>query len=221
MAVITVERNILEKNDQVAAQNRDQFKSLNIATFNLLSSPGSGKTTLLEKLLPDLKALHPAVIEGDLHTNRDADRIDALGVPVIQIVTKGGCHLDAMLIRNALQQMDLTTRQLLFIENVGNLVCPASYDLGEYKKVVIISTTEGDDKPIKYNTMFSKANLCIINKTDLLPYVEFDVEKAKQFAWQVNPELEFITASAKTGEGLEQIVSWLKQQVNQFTAGKN
>ncbi len=221
MAVITVERNILEKNDQVAAQNRDQFKLLEIPTFNLLSSPGSGKTTLLEKLLPELKALNPAVIEGDLHTNRDADRIDALGVPVIQIVTKGGCHLDAMLVRNALQQMDLTTRKLLFIENVGNLVCPASYDLGEFKKVVIISTTEGDDKPIKYNTMFSKADLCIINKTDLLPYVEFDIEKAKQFAWQVNPGLEFLTVSAKTGEGLELVVYWLKEQANQFIAGKN
>ncbi|HPG41215.1 MAG TPA: hydrogenase nickel incorporation protein HypB [bacterium] len=213
MPVITVERKILEKNDQLATQNRQLFAEKHITVFNLLSSPGSGKTTLLEKLLPMLAESRCGVVEGDLQTDRDAQRIAALNVPVVQIVTNGGCHLDAGLVRDALTNLDLDTIRLLFIENVGNLVCPAGYDLGEQKKIVIISTTEGDDKPLKYTTMFRAARVCIINKMDLLPWTDFNIETVKRNALQINPDLQFFTVSAKTGTGMQELSAWFKSQL--------
>ncbi len=218
MPVITVERKILEKNDQIALQNRQLFANKNITVFNLLSSPGSGKTTLLEKLLPMLTEYHCGVVEGDLQTDRDAQRIAALGVPVVQIVTNGGCHLDAALVRDALVNLDLTAIRLLFIENVGNLVCPAGYDLGEHKKIVIISTTEGDDKPLKYTTMFRAAQVCIINKTDLLPWTDFNMETLQNNARQINPDLQFFTICAKFGAGVPELAEWFKKQLLQVNA---
>jgi len=213
MPVITVERKILEKNDQIAAQNRQLFAEKHITVFNLLSSPGSGKTTLLEKLLPMLTDNRCGVVEGDLQTDRDAQRIAALDVPVVQIVTNGGCHLDASLVRDALTNLDLDTIRLLIIENVGNLVCPAGYDLGEQQKIVIISTTEGDDKPLKYTTVFRAARVCIINKVDLLPWTDFNIETVKKNALQINPDLRFFSVSAKTGAGMQELSAWFKSQL--------
>jgi hydrogenase nickel incorporation protein HypB len=212
MSVITVERKVLEKNDEVAEVLRHQFKKQNLTVLNLLSSPGSGKTSLLERTLGFFNGeIKTAVIEGDVQTDNDAQRIAKYDVPVGQIVTNGGCHLDAMLIRDALSNLDLNEAQLLFIENVGNLVCPASYDLGEDKKVVIISTTEGDDKPLKYPKMFRVADICILNKIDLLDYVDFDVETFHENASRINPNLKFFQTSAKTDAGIEAWINWLKQ----------
>ncbi len=211
MSVITVERKVLEKNDEVADDLRRGFKKKNITVLNLLSSPGSGKTTLLERTLEKLGDVKTAVIEGDVQTDNDAQRIAKYNVPVVQIVTNGGCHLDAMLVRDALSNLQLDEAKLLFIENVGNLVCPASYDLGEDKKVVIISTTEGDDKPLKYPKMFRVADVCVLNKIDLLDYVDFDVDVFLQNALRINPNLVFFHASAKTGAGIDEWIDWLKQ----------
>lgn len=214
MAVITVERKILQKNDEIAAQNRLMFKNANLFTLNLLSSPGSGKTTLLERTIEKLAhQLRVMVIEGDVQTDRDARRIARYDVPVAQIITNGACHLEAALVQDAVNQLELSEADLLIIENVGNLVCPASYDLGEDKKAVIVSTTEGDDKPLKYPKMFRVADVCVINKTDLLPYVEFDVHQLKENALNINPGLMFFTVSAKTGEGVDAWVEWLKNEV--------
>ncbi|MBN2412435.1 hydrogenase nickel incorporation protein HypB [candidate division KSB1 bacterium] len=213
MPVITVERKVLEKNDQIAAVNRKLFGERKITAFNLLSSPGSGKTTLLEKLLPQIKDIMCGVIEGDVQSDRDAQRINSLGIPVVQIVTNGGCHLDAGLVKDALANLDLTSIRLLFIENVGNLVCPANYDLGEKMKIVMMSTTEGDDKPLKYTPMFRTANVCIINKIDLLPHVEFNPDTARENALKINPELSFFSVSAKTGEGMNELADWIRTQV--------
>lgn len=203
MSVVTVERKILQKNDEIAAELRQLFKKNNLKTFNLLSSPGSGKTTLLERTIDHLKErIRIGVVEGDVQTDNDAQRIAAHDIPVVQIITNGGCHLDAPLVRDAITRLDLTAIDILFIENVGNLVCPASYDLGEDKKVVIVSTTEGDDKPLKYPKMFRVANACILNKMDLLPYVDFDPVSFRKNAQKINPELIFIDLSAKTGDGI-------------------
>lgn len=210
MSVITVERKILQKNDEIAAELRHMFKENNLTTFNLLSSPGSGKTTILERTIDLLKdKVRIGVVEGDVQTDNDAKRIAAHNVPVVQIVTNGGCHLDANLVKNAVSNLDLSAIDLLFIENVGNLVCPASYDLGEDSKIVIVSTTEGDDKPLKYPKMFRVAQTCILNKIDLLPYVDFDVEAFKQNALKINPELEFFEISARTGETFEKWTRWI------------
>ena len=181
--------------------------------LNLVSSPGSGKTTILEKtiqaLIPSRKVF---VIEGDQQTTRDAERIEKSGAPAIQINTGSGCHLDAKMIHLALQKLKIENQSILFIENVGNLVCPAMFDLGEQKRVVVISVTEGEDKPLKYPYMFQSSNLCLINKTDLLPYVDFNVETAMNYARQINPNLEFILMSAKTGEGMAEWCDWLEKQ---------
>ena len=210
MSILTVERKVLEKNEKIAADLRTMFAEKQILVINLLSSPGSGKTTILERTLQAIKSdVRIAVIEGDVQTDRDARRIDAIGVPVVQIVTHGGCHLDAMLVSDALKKLTTDDLEILIIENVGNLVCPASYDLGEKYKVVIASTTEGDDKPLKYPKMFHVAELCLINKIDLLPYVDFDVEKFKENALKINPGLTFFQLSAKTGSGVDGWVSWL------------
>lgn len=214
MSIITVERKILKKNDEIAAENRNQFSQNTIFVVNLLSSPGSGKTTLLEKTIAHLNGELPlAVIEGDVQTDRDAQRISKYNVPVVQIVTNGGCHLEAKLVQDALSNFELNSLDLLVIENVGNLVCPSNYDLGENKKVVIVSTTEGDDKPIKYPNMFRVADACIINKIDLLPYVDFSMEQFKTFAKQSKPSLHFFETSAKTGEGIAGWVDWLKARI--------
>ncbi|MBF0274928.1 MAG: hydrogenase nickel incorporation protein HypB [Nitrospinae bacterium] len=209
---IAVEQDVLQKNNLLAEQNRKYFKKKSIFTLNLVSSPGSGKTTLLEKTLADNKDdIAFSVIEGDQQTMRDADRINATGVPVIQVNTGTGCHLDSEMILNACERLDIPEKSILLIENVGNLVCPALFDLGEAHKVVVISVTEGDDKPHKYPTMFASADICIINKIDLLPYVDFDIQQCRQFARQVNHHLEFFELSAKTGEGLQEWYDWLKR----------
>jgi len=212
MSVITVERKILKKNDEVAAENRKIFKNNNVYIINLLSSPGSGKTSLLEKTLELLNdAIKIGVVEGDVQTDNDAQRVAKYDVPVVQIVTNGGCHLEAKLVQNALDNFDLSSLQLLVIENVGNLVCPANYDLGEEKKIVMVSTTEGDDKPAKYPAMFRASDIMIINKIDLLEYVDFNIERVREHALSINPDLTFFELSCKTGEGLGDWIAWLKK----------
>lgn len=214
--VVEVEQDILQENNLLAQRNRGFFEGRNILAINLVSSPGSGKTSLLERTLTDLKsALNFAVIEGDQQTTNDADRIHATGTKVTQINTGKGCHLDAHMVLHAVQGMKLQPDSVLFIENVGNLVCPAMFDLGEQERAVVISVTEGDDKPLKYPDMFHSSTLCIINKIDLLPYVKFDVEKAKEYARKVNPKLEIIELSCTTGEGMSQWYDWLKAKVLQ------
>ncbi len=211
MSVITVERKILKKNDEIAAENRLIFKNNNIYTINLLSSPGSGKTSLLEKTLERLNAsIKIGVIEGDVQTDNDAQRIARYDVPVVQIITNGGCHLEAKLVQNALEKFDLSSLELFVIENVGNLVCPANYDLGEAKKIVMVSTTEGDDKPAKYPAMFRASHVMIINKIDLLDYVDFDLKTVRKYALAINPDLEILELSCKTGQGLDNWIDWLK-----------
>lgn len=211
--VVQVEIDVLARNDGTAARNRAYFAREKILALNLVSSPGSGKTTILERTIADLgDQLAMAVIEGDQQTLRDAERIRATGVEAIQINTGTGCHLDAEMIHRALHQLPLKNDSILFIENVGNLVCPALFDLGEAAKVVIISVTEGEDKPEKYPHMFRAATLCLINKTDLLPYLDFDIAACRDFARQVNPALEFIEISASTGEGMEQWYAWLRNR---------
>ncbi|MCF7801768.1 MAG: hydrogenase nickel incorporation protein HypB [Candidatus Marinimicrobia bacterium] len=210
---ITLEQDILSKNNLLAERNRGYFQAKNILALNLVSSPGSGKTTLLERTISDLKQDRTiCVIEGDQQTLQDAERIDATGAAVVQVNTGTGCHLDADMIQRALKSLNPPNGSFLAIENVGNLVCPALFDLGEAHKVVIISVTEGDDKPYKYPTMFAAADVCIINKIDLLPYVDFDVDKCIEYARQVNHHLHFFQVSAKTGEGLTKWYDWLKAE---------
>ncbi len=212
--LVQLEEDILSKNNQMAARNRGYLEAKEILALNLVSSPGSGKTTLLEKTITDLSSeIDFAIIEGDQQTSNDAQRIDATGAPVVQINTGKGCHLDADMVHKAIKILQPSSRCVLMIENVGNLVCPALFDLGENARVVIMSVTEGADKPIKYPDMFHSAQLCIINKIDLLPYVEFDVEQAKQYAKQVNHHLEFVEISATTGQGMDNWYDWLKNQV--------
>ncbi len=212
--LINVERDILHENNLMAQRNRGYFDAKNIFALNLVSSPGSGKTTLLERTLTDLKdELRFAVIEGDQQTANDADRIHATGTKVAQINTGKGCHLDADMIFHTIPGMKLEENSILFIENVGNLVCPAMFDLGEQDRVVVISVTEGDDKPLKYPDMFSSANICVINKIDLLPYVKFDMDVVKANAKKTNPNLEIIELSCTSGEGMETWYNWLKSKV--------
>ena len=213
---LAVEQDVLGKNNLLAERNRGYFMAKNILTLNLVSSPGSGKTTLLEKTILALKSEIPIfIVEGDQQTLQDANRIDAAGAPVLQVNTGNGCHLDSSMIERAVAQLKPQQDSLLFIENVGNLVCPALFDLGEAKKVVIISVTEGDDKPIKYPTMFSVSHICIINKTDLNPYVDFDIEKCKAYAREVNPNLQFFEVSATRGDGMETWFNWLREQIRE------
>ncbi len=203
-------QDVLSQNNLLAERNRGYFEAKNIIALNMVSSPGSGKTTVLEKTITDLKAAHDFfVIEGDQQTLNDANRIKATGAPVIQVNTGNGCHLDADMINKSVKQLGVTENAILVIENVGNLVCPAMFDLGESQRVVIISVTEGEDKPLKYPGMFHSSDICLINKTDLLPYVDFDVEKAKEYALQVNHHLRFFEISAKTGEGMDTWYEWL------------
>lgn len=210
MSVITIERKILEKNDEIARANRELFQQHRIFVINIVSAPGAGKTCILERSLADLKGqLNLAVIEGDVQTDLDARRVARFDVPVVQLVTMGGCHLEARLVQDAVSRLDLENLQLLVIENVGNLVCPANYDLGEAVKVVVLSTTEGADKPLKYPTMFRNASVLLINKTDLLPYVDCDLEQMRQNALQINPALEIFELSARSGAGIPAWCQWL------------
>jgi hydrogenase nickel incorporation protein HypB len=213
MGVITIERKVLEKNDEVAGRNRQLFRERGIYVLNLVSSPGAGKTSILEKTLQELKgSMGVAVIEGDVQTDLDAQRVALYGVPVIQIVTRGGCHLDAGLVQDALKSMELNETDLLFIENVGNLVCPANYDLGEAIKVVILSTAEGDDKPLKYPGMFLNSSVLIINKVDLVPYVRCDLNVLRNNALRINPALRVFEISCFTGAGIPEWCDWLRKK---------
>lgn len=208
--LIAIEMDVLAKNNLLAAHNREHFEAANQLVLNLVSSPGSGKTTLLCETLRQLADKRPcAVIEGDQQTSADADRIRATGVPAIQINTGKGCHLDAKMVHDACHQLPTLDGGVLFIENVGNLVCPASFDLGEKYKVAILSVTEGEEKPLKYPDMFAAAQLMVINKIDLLPYVSFDVARCIENAKRVNPYIQVIQVSATTGEGMEAWLSWL------------
>ncbi|MBL0553374.1 hydrogenase nickel incorporation protein HypB [Aeromonas caviae] len=208
--LIAIEMDVLAKNNALAAHNREHFEAAGQLVLNLVSSPGSGKTTLLCETLRQLADKHPcAVIEGDQQTSRDADRIRATGVPAIQINTGKGCHLDAKMVHDACHQLPANEGGILFIENVGNLVCPASFDLGEKYKVAILSVTEGEEKPLKYPDMFAAAQLMVINKIDLLPHVSFDVARCIENAKRVNPYIQVIQVSATTGEGMDAWLNWL------------
>ncbi|MHC0447692.1 hydrogenase nickel incorporation protein HypB [Flavobacterium sp. 3-218] len=212
--IVQLEKDILYKNQLTAERNRGFFEALNIFSINLVSSPGSGKTSLLERTISDLKSkMAFSVIEGDQQTTNDADRIHKLNVPVIQINTGKGCHLDSEMIAKAVKELKPAQDSVLMIENVGNLVCPAMFDLGELKRVVIISVTEGEDKPLKYPDMFLGSQICIINKIDLLPYLKFDLEKLKEYAKKVNPHLTFFEVSTTSGEGLSAWYELLVQSI--------
>ncbi|MBL4606560.1 MAG: hydrogenase nickel incorporation protein HypB [Pseudomonadales bacterium] len=217
---VVLEKNILDKNDAYASKNRSFCLSNQILSLNLVSSPGSGKTSLLVETINALKPHFPInVIEGDQHTSNDADKIRATGVKAIQINTGKGCHLEAHGIGHAINDLEPRPQSLLFIENVGNLVCPAEFDLGEQAKVVILSVTEGEDKPLKYPHMFRAASLLIINKIDLLPYVDFDVDECLRFARQVNPSIKALCLSVKTGEGMPQWCDWVTEQQSMLSKG--
>lgn len=212
--IVELEKDILHQNQLGAERNRGFFEALNIFAMNLVSSPGSGKTSLLEKTIADLKGeIEFSVIEGDQQTTNDAARIHALNVPVLQINTGKGCHLDSEMIAKSLKELKPKQNSILMIENVGNLVCPAMFDLGENQRVVIISTTEGEDKPLKYPDMFYSSNICIINKIDLLPYLKFDVEKLKENTKKVNPNIQFFEVSATSGEGMEAWYEFLRSKI--------
>ncbi len=209
--MLKIEQDILSKNDAYARENRAFLADRRVFALNLVSSPGSGKTTLLCKTIEMLKSqCTVAVIEGDQQTSNDAERIRATGAPAIQINTGKGCHLDAHMVGHAMQRLNLPERSLLMIENVGNLVCPAAFDLGEAHKVVILSVTEGEDKPLKYPDMFRAADLMLLNKCDLLPHLRFDVDQAIEAARRVNPAIQVIRVSATTGEGMGDWLAWLQ-----------
>ncbi len=210
MSVITIERKVLEKNDAIAQSNRALLAQHGIFAVNLVSSPGAGKTSLIESMLQHLAGrLRVAVVEGDVQTDLDAQRVARYHVPVVQIVTNGACHLEAQLVRDALSNLALDQVDCLIVENVGNLVCPAGFDLGEAMKVAILSVTEGDDKPLKYPAMFRQAAVLVVSKIDLLPYVPCDMARLKANALQVNPELRIFETSCTTGAGIPEWSSWL------------
>ncbi len=208
---IKVQQDVLGANNLVAARNRAFFEEHGILALNLMSSPGSGKTTLLERTIKELSAYRWAVIEGDQQTTLDAERIERAGADAVQVNTGTGCHLDASMVSRALESLTLPPGAILAIENVGNLVCPALFDLGEARRIVIVSTTEGTDKPLKYPTILHDAHLCVINKLDLLPYVDFDLDLFKENCRRVNPRLEFVALSATTGDGLVEWHAWIER----------
>jgi hydrogenase nickel incorporation protein HypB len=207
---VTIAQNILAANDTIAMQIQQLLAARSVRTINVMSSPGAGKTTLLERTIERLHTeLGIGVIEGDIETSADAERIEAAGAETVQINTRGACHLEAHMIRDALEQMELETVRLLFIENIGNLVCPADWKLGEEMRVVVISTTEGDEKPSKYPQMFAVSEVMVINKIDLLPYVDYDIQKVRRQALAINPRLRIFEVSCRTGEGLDTWYDWL------------
>ncbi|ALB70895.1 MULTISPECIES: hydrogenase nickel incorporation protein HypB [Cronobacter] len=211
--MVEIEINVLDKNNQIAQRNRQRLAARGQLALNLVSSPGSGKTTLLTETLRRLRgATACAVIEGDQQTVNDAERIRATGTPAIQVNTGKGCHLDAQMVQDAMARLPLEQGGVLFIENVGNLVCPAGFDLGERHKVAVLSVTEGEDKPLKYPHMFAAASLMLLNKVDLLPYLNFDVEKCMAYAREVNPDITILLVSATRGDGMSAWLSWLEEQ---------
>lgn len=211
--MVEIEIDVLSKNNLVAERNRQRFRAQQQLALNLVSSPGSGKTTLLTETLTRLQQRVPcAVIEGDQQTVNDAERIRATGTPAIQVNTGKGCHLDAQMISDAIQRLPLDEGGIMFIENVGNLVCPASFDLGERHKVAVLSVTEGEDKPLKYPHMFAAASIMLLNKVDLLPYLSFDVEKCLAAAREVNPDIAILLVSATRGDGMDAWLDWLEAQ---------
>ncbi len=221
MMKIPVVRNVLEVNDRIADQNREIFDRNNLFVINLMSSPGAGKTSLLEKTIERLKDRLPmGVIEGDIQCSFDAERIAKKGIQAIQINTDGACHLDGNMIREAMNQLDLSALDLLIVENVGNLVCPAEFKVGENMKAMLLSVTEGDDKPLKYPLMFQESRVLIINKIDLLPYVDCRVDKIKEAVAQLNRDMVIFEVSCKTGEGIEAWANWLEEQVKRSKTSK-
>jgi hydrogenase nickel incorporation protein HypB len=219
--IVRIERDILSKNAAFAEANRDRLKAGGTLALNFVSSPGSGKTSLLVRLIEQLKArLSIAVIEGDQQTSNDAERIRATGVPAVQLNTGKGCHLDAHMVGHALDDLKLEPGGLLLIENVGNLICPAAFDLGEAHKIVVLSVTEGEDKPLKYPDMFAAADLMLLNKSDLLPHLEFDVGACLAHALRVNPRLQTLVVSARTGDGLQACQAWIEARVGHLAASQ-
>ena len=215
---LVIEQEILAKNDLLAARNRGWFEGRAILAVNLMSSPGSGKTTLLERTIRDLDGqMELSVVEGDQETLLDAERIRSTGCKVVQINTGQGCHLDADMLARGLRVLEPASRSVVLIENVGNLVCPALFDLGERSRVVIMSCTEGDDKPLKYPHMFRSAEMMLVNKVDLLPYVNFDVERCVTYARQINPKLDVLEVSATRGDGLDRWYDWLRTNLGSTT----
>jgi hydrogenase nickel incorporation protein HypB len=214
MKTISVVRNVLEANDRIAEQNRALFEENGLFVINLMSSPGAGKTTLLEKTIDALKGeMEIGVIEGDVQSSHDAERIAQKDIDVVQINTGGACHLDGNMIRDTFDAFDFKRLNLLIVENVGNLVCPAEFKVGEDVKVMILSVTEGEDKPVKYPLMFRESAVLLINKTDLLPYLECHVEDIRREALKINPDMTIFEVSCKTGEGLEAWFGWLRDRV--------
>lgn len=210
MKRVPMERKVLNENDRIAADLRESFQRHNILTLNLISSPGSGKTSLLERTLEHFASdQRVAVLTGDIQTDNDARRLARAGFPVKQISTGGACHLDAKMVRNALSDWSLEEIDLLLIENVGNLICPTSFDLGEAAKIVVVSVTEGDDKPLKYPAIFLKASLAVLNKIDLLPHLPCDIAQLRRNTLHVNPEIDVVEVSCLTGDGLESWNEWL------------
>ena len=216
--LIEIETSILSKNDAYAAANRAALASAGILAVNLVSSPGSGKTTLLCRTIEALGDMPLGVIEGDQQTQNDADRIRATGAPAVQVNTGKGCHLDGHMVGHAMDHLDLAPGSVLFIENVGNLVCPAAFDLGEDGKVAILSVTEGEDKPLKYPDMFTAARLAILNKIDLAPYCDVDLDLYESNLRRVNPDIEILRVSARTGEGMQGWIDWLHRNLMQKSA---
>ena len=211
---VSLEQSLLAKNDALAAVNRRHLAERGILALNLVSSPGSGKTTLLEQTILRLHGrIAVSVIEGDQQTSHDADRIRATGAPALQINTGKGCHLDAHMVGHALDQLAPAAGSVLMIENVGNLVCPAAFDLGEAHKVVILSVTEGEDKPLKYPDLFAASELLLLNKVDLLPHLRFDVERCLAYARRVRPDIQVLRVSAQTGEGLDAWIGWIEARL--------
>lgn len=211
---IPVVKNILEANDRIAEENRKLFDKEKVLVINLMSSPGSGKTSLLERTIDAVKdRIRMGVIEGDIQSTRDAERIAEKGIPAVQINTDGACHLDGNMIRDALPTFDLSQLDLLVVENVGNLVCPAEFNVGEDHKITILSVAEGADKPEKYPLMFHESSVLLINKIDLLPYVDCSVETIRDVSLKINPRLEIFEISCKTGEGIDQWAEWLSSQI--------
>lgn len=211
---VSVVKNILEANDRIAQENRVIFDEKDLLVFNLMSSPGAGKTSLLEKTIDALKEdLKIGVIEGDIQSSQDAERIAEKGIPAVQINTGGACHLDGNMIRDTFKEFDFDALDLLVVENVGNLVCPAEFKVGEDFKAMILSVTEGEDKPAKYPLMFHESKVLLINKIDLLPYVDCSVEKIKEEALKINPGMTIFEISCKTGEGLDAWYNWVREEV--------
>jgi hydrogenase nickel incorporation protein HypB len=216
MHKVHVEQDLRGKNEEIAEENRKHLREHGIVSLNVMSAPGAGKTSLLYRTIPLLKGKHSiGVIEGDIQTSTDAEKIATLGVPVHQIETGGVCHLDAAMVHSALHSIDLDSIDLLFIENVGNLVCPAEFDLGEDSRVMLLSVSEGDDKPKKYPLMFREARLLLLNKIDLLPHVSFDVQKARREAREINPKLDIIEISCAAGTGFERWIAWIDSFVSE------